>query len=534
MNKRKGFTLIELIIAISIGLMVMVIAYNILFIGIRGHSSTFRSFENQADIRYAIETTNNAIRFSTVGFMVTEDDFKPVVENGEIKELVKPWNYIGLGPDKKSIVHYKYVSIDGKTGYYKMDVLTHGLEDLIYDLKFTKPSETQEDKIIRYMLKVSNNRKSDTIATEVEAINALHIIDWGDAKKPAIALAYRTEETPEIHKKPVAAISMVLDTSGSMNWGMNGEGTTTTGINGNNPVRLSLLKNTLNDPNGGLFSIFKESDVYVSLVPFSYNANMPHSNYNSKDVNRIDLSSFYNVKISDEKNKLQTMVNALTADGATNTGDGMRRAYYQLKKFNENKSSYELNSKQQVKNYMVVLVDGVTTAGSANINIRRNGYGYFDNFLTSMEDLGIFYTNNRNLSGYGWLAGKHPSGYTYYLTNQKHSVGNGVSLDITYGEPYVQKIGEMIQGSKIIDQAFIIGYSNAKDRYGKFYELESVTNIARSFGITVGDNEANEKFINNDFVFVATDRESLREAFENIGGYINEELWQIDGPKLKP
>ena len=109
-----------------------------------------------------------------------------------------------------------------------------------------------------------------------------------------------------------------------------------------------------------------------------------------------------------------------------------------------------------------------------------------------------------------------------------------MSLDITYGEPYVQKIGEMIQGSKIIDQAFIIGYSNAKDRYGKFYELESVTNIARSFGITVGDNEANEKFINNDFVFVATDRESLREAFENIGGYINEELWQIDGPKLKP
>ena len=537
MDKKKGFTLIELIITMGIGLMVMMIAYNILFVGIKGHSKTLNSFEEQSDIRYAIETTNNAIRFSTVGFTITGDDFKPNIENGDVKGLVKPWSYIGLGSDNKSIVHYKYVPIDDKTGSYKMDVLAKGLDNLTYDLKFTKPKESQESKIIRYILKVNSNGKSETIATEVEAINALHIIDWGDAKNPSVALAYRTEETPEIHKKPVAAISMVLDTSGSMNWGMNGEGTT---IKISNPVRLNLLKNTLTDPTEGLFSIFKESDVFVSLVPFSTNANIPHKNYNNRFTKEV-ASKFYNVK--NEETTLENMVKELVADGGTNTGDGLRRAYYQLEKFNDAKNSvYNLSNNQKVKNYIIVLVDGVTTFGSANIYVSQITYGgvwYGKNpsfIIDSGENIGdAFYTTNNNLTGNpnklvegDYRVDSHPI---------PRPIGDGANLDSKYGEEYVKKIGQMIQNSKIVDQAFVIGYSNAtKIDNGKivYHELESLTNIARSLGITVEDNEAREKFKDNNFVFVATDKESLKEAFNNIGGYISEELWQIEGPKLKP
>ena len=532
MSRKKGFTLIELIMAIGIGLMVMVIAYNILFVGIKGHSNTLKSFEEQSDIRYAIETTNNAIRFSTVGFAVTGDDFKPTIENGDVKGLVKPWNYIGLGPDNKSIVHYKYVPIDDKTGYYRMDVLAKGLDNLTYDLKFTKPKESQESKIIRYILNVNSKGKSETIATEVEAINAIHIIDWGDAKNPSVAFAYRTEETPEIHKKPVAAISMVLDTSGSMNWGMNGEGTT---IKSSNPVRLNLLKNTLTDPTEGLFSIFKESDVFVSLVPFSTNANIPHKNYNNR-FTKEDASKFYNVK--NEKTTLENMVNELVADGGTNTGDGMRRAYYQLIKFNDEKNSvYNLSTNQKVKNYMIVLVDGVTTFGSANILVSQNTHngvwwGRNPSFIIdSEENIGdSFYTTNKNLAGNKLVEGN----YDVDPTPIPRPIGDGANLDTIYGEAYVQEIGQMIQNSKMIDQAFVIGYSNARNNKGVYYELESLTNIARSLGIKVENNEANEQFKNNEFVFVATDKKSLKKAFEDIGGYINEELWQIEGPKLKP
>ena len=531
MDKKKGFTLIELIISMGIGLIVMIIAYNILFVGIRGHSNTLKSFEEQSDIRYAIENTNNAIRFSTVGFAVTGDDFKPTIENGDVKGIVKPWNYIGLGPDKKSIVHYKYVPIDDKTGYYKMDVLAKGLDNLTYDLKFTKPEESQESKIIRYILNVNSKGKSETIATEVEAINALHIIDWGDAKNPSVALAYRTEETPEIHKKPVAAISMVLDTSGSMDRAMDGTTTSVSSLK-----RLSILKNTLNDQQDGLFSIFNESDVFVSLVPFSTNANIPHKNYNNRFTKEV-ASKFYNVK--NEKTTLENMLKELVADGGTNTGDGLRRAYYQLVDFNKDKNSkYGLDSNQKVKNYIIVLVDGVTTAGSANvIAIQRWSWfnswweGRFVSFIKDSNDINKDFYRTLDSGAYRLVNGNFPG------SKSRNPVGHGGELDTIYGEPYVQKIGQMIKNSKMIDQAFVIGYSNAtKIDNGKivYHELESLTNIARSLGITVGDNEASEKFKNNDFVFVATDKESLKEAFTNIGGYINEELWQIEGPKLKP
>lgn len=537
MNNRKGLTLIELIIAIAIGSIVITTAYNILFLGLKGHSSTFKSFQNQSDVRYAIEITNNAIKFSTVGFAVTKDDFKPKLNSsGNVEGLVKPWNYIGLGPDKKSIVHYKYEGIDDKTGKYKIIVLAKGLENLSYELKFDKVKENQEDKLIKYILKINNNGKEETITTEVEAINAIHVIDWGDAKKPAIALAYRTEETPEIHRKPIAAMSMVLDTSGSMKWGMNGQGTK---ITQDNPERLSLLKKTLTHENSGLFSILNESDVYISLIPFSNNANITKGNYvNVKDE---EAMKFHNVKLEDEKNILKKMVSSLTAEGGTNTGDGMRRAYHQLLKFNNEKydSPYNLNKNQEVKNYMIVLVDGVTTFGSRNVNYSSYSGYTINEFIKDERDiLGGYIMERTNRLGhktYSWTVDLR------YGNNRK-AIGHGSELDKSHGENYVREIGEMIQDAKLnskllIDQAFVIGYSNATKRInGKdvYYELESLTNIAKSLGIDVNLNEANEKFKDNEFVFVATDKDSLKEAFENIGGYIKEELWQIEGPRLNP
>lgn len=535
MNNRKGLTLIELILVIAIGSIAIAVVYNILFVGLRGHSKTLKSFEDQSEIRYAIETTNNSIRFATVGFIVTKDDFCPQIQNGEVKGLVKPWNYIGLSPDKKSIVHYKYVS-GGDKGSYKMEVLANGSEGVKYDLKFSKSKETQEDKIIRYILKFNNNGKSDGISTEVEALNALHVIDWGDANNPGIALAYRTDDTPEIHRKTIPAIAMVLDTSGSMNWGMDGKDTK---INDDNPVRLKLLINTLNDDQQGLFTILKDSGAYISLVPFSTTANIPNSNYSN--LRGIDVSKFYNA--NKDKNTLKKMVESLNAEGATNTGDGLRRGYYQLKKFNSNKGDYKLSHSQEVKNYMIVLVDGVTTAGSANIIVTKkshNGvwYGKDPCFIVDDGNIGdAFYTTNENLSD-NRLVGLKDYEYEefkYDLNPISRPIGDGVNLDTNYGEPYVALIGEMIQKSKNpeIDQCFVIGYSNARNKKGEYYELKSLTNIARSLGIKVGDNEANEQFKDNQFVFVATDKESLKKAFENIGGYINEELWQVEGPRLK-
>ena len=377
--------------------------------------------------------------------------------------------------------------------------------------------------MIKYILKVKNDGHENVISTEVEAINVLHIIDWGDAKKPAIALAYRTEETPEIYKKAVAAMSMVLDTSGSMKWNMDGGNPTSS-----KPSRISLLQNTLNENDKGLFSILDKSDVFISLIPFSNNANITKNNYNN--VTDEEAIKFHNVKVEDDKNKLKNMVNTLTADGGTNTGDGMRRGYHQLIKLNDEKrDKYSLNVNQEIKNYMIVLVDGVTTFGSRNVKVQYNWFPLYTVY-TAKE----FITDDKDiLDGYLMGEGTYKRVGPINEGDNRKAIGNGAELDENHGEAYVKKIGEEIQNTKLnykplIDQAFVIGYSN------KDSELQSLTNIATSLGIEVNSNEANEKFENNDFVFVATDKDSLEKAFENIGGYINEELWQIEGPRLNP
>lgn len=525
MTKKRGFTLIELILAIGIGIIVISLTYNILLVGIKGHSIAFKSFENQSEIRYTIETINNALRFATVGFAVTEDDFQPVEVNGDVEGLVKPWNYIGLGPDKKSIVHYKFVGTEDKKGHYEMEVLAKAFDNLSYNIKFTKPNNERGNKLIRYILEITNDGKREIMTTEVEAINALHVIDWGDAKKPAIALAYRTEETPEIKDKAVAAIAMVLDVSGSMNRDMQGKET----IN-DSKKRISILKNTLTDLNHGLFSILENSEAYISLIPFSTNANIPHNNYKTQII-KNSASDFYNIK---EKDKLINIVNDLVADGGTNTGDGLRRAYYQLKKFNEEKvKKYNLDNCKKIKKYIIVLVDGVTTLSSANVYVSLNSYsdwpyrvwyGKFDSFVFNDGNIGdTIYTTNDSLIGYNKLKNGNYPVQPYTLARP---VGDGAELDKNYGEEYVKRIGQMILSSKMIDQAFVIGYSELKS------ELGSVANIARALGIAVKENEENENFKNNDFVFIATNKDELKKAFSDIGGYIKEELWQVEGPRL--
>ncbi len=527
--RKRGFTLIELIVTIAIASVLMLVAYNILFTGLRGFSETRTSFEEQTDVRYAVEVTNNAVKFATAGFAVTEDDYKPVLTGGgDVTGLVKPWNYIGLSPGKDAIVHYVFKSDGTGGGTYDQQVLATAEPGSSYALIFKKETPAQTDKILKYTLTYTRGARTEAITTELEAINALHIIDWGDAAKPAVAIAYRTDETPEINKRPVASLAMVLDTSGSMAWGMNGQGTSTTGVTGSNPVRLSLLKNTLTDSSDGLFTVLEDAEAYVGLVPFSQNANIPHGNY--AYYGGYDPSKFYNTR--NDKATLSALVNLLNTGGATNTGDGLRRAYYQLKKFNSEKTSYGLQSDQPVKNYMVVLVDGVTTVGSARLAVYRDWWVYYGSFKR-------FITEDGNINN--TLFSSRSGSYYRVTMNQfngnigAYPAGHGSQLDETYGEPYVRAVGTMMaSGTPKIDQCFVIGYSNYKDAYGDYPELESVVNIAKALGIDVDASEADEKFINNEFVFIASDRESLKEAFDNIGGYINEALWQIEGPRLNP
>lgn len=97
-----------------------------------------------------------------------------------------------------------------------------------------------------------------------------------------------------------------------------------------------------------------EDNIDIKLVPFNTSAN------SSDDA----VYAFRNAKIY--TSALLTAVNNLSPGGGTNTGDGLRRAYWAL--YNHN---HEVGAGVRASNYLIVLVDGVTTFGSV---ITRNFY----------------------------------------------------------------------------------------------------------------------------------------------------------------
>ncbi|WP_350344540.1 prepilin-type N-terminal cleavage/methylation domain-containing protein [Proteinivorax tanatarense] len=515
MRDEKGVTLVEVVLATAIGLVLITVAYNMLFVGVKSHSTSVKIFEEQSDMRYAAETINNTLRFASVVFAVPEEQFAPDLDHrGRITGLAKPWNYIGLSPDGDALVHYEY---NDDTDSYIMNVLAQPEEDLTYQLNFSKSSEAQDDKLIKYFLRgFKDDLEKYEISTEVEALNALHVIDWGDESNMSVALAYRTEETPEIHQRPVAAMTMVLDTSGSMDWNLDGNRP-----RGQEKSRMQILKETLIR----MFSVMEDNggeNIYARLVPFHSNANSPHPNYGE------DPEKF--LKVQNDNVDWNSLINSLSADRGTNTGDGIRRGYHHLLDFNNNLGNYGLTDDTEVENYMVIMVDGVSTMASADVwEHWWHGYGYSDYIL---DDKNISY-NDRN----HWVRfpsqESNPSNRWNY--QGRWHIGDGGDL-CDLATDYVNQIGEDLIQAKdpaaedlgLDGNVFVIGFSNLDE------ELESVKDIAKAVGIEVAedDSDVENDFIDNDRVFIARDGDKLDEIFKNIAGYISEDLWQIEGPRI--
>lgn len=508
MKKKGGFTLLELVITISISTMVIATAFNVFFAGVKSQDMNSKEFDEQAEIRYSIQTINNSVRFSSVAFAVTEDDYKPQIdESGEVSGLAKPWNYIGLNEDKTSLVNYVFEGTK-----YKEYILAKAPEGTTYKISFIKDSYAQDDNLVRFILEGHNkNGEKFKINTELEALNSIHVIDWGDLNKRSIALAYRTEDTPEINKKPLAAMAMVLDNSGSMTLKVNGTGTSNL-TSPPNDSRIEILKRSLKKMVGDLK---KGENVYASLIPFSTNANIPHENFSNPPSNPSD----FRIIDKKENNDWNNLIDSLRAQNGTNTGDGMRRGYYQLLNFNNHID----NKDKTILNYMVIMVDGVTTMASADVFNNRDY---------------IFIVKNGNVSSTWYTDSPRNEVYTGKPQNKNVIIGKGNELD-TKASNYVYRIGEgLIQaknlpsGTKDLNlkgNVFVIGFSSKPD------DLRSVKDIAKAVGIKVEANnsDVDNDFKNNDRVFIAKSENDLEGVFTNIGGIIMEELWQVEGPRLK-
>ena len=326
---KRGFTLVEVIVAATLLTSVLTIAFSMMLTGIRAQKAGNEEAGLQTSARIVSETVNQVVRYSSAVFTIPVSSFRE-------DNLTEDWDYIGLSNDQTEIVRYT----SNGTGHDK-DVLVPAREGITYQLQFVKEDKDNGNKLLRFTIETLKNGVSSgriTIDTQLGALNSLQIIDRSTFDNPATAVAYRGDSRP---MAIVGAVSMVLDTSGSMKENVNGQETS-------DPVKekINILKH---DASALVDGFAQEDNVLLSIVPFSTSANGSYGFTSAK----LGTSS------------IKSQINNFEAIGGTNTGDGMRRAYYAIKTYNE-----QPGLSVTPKNYMIILVDGETTYAS-----KRNSSG---------------------------------------------------------------------------------------------------------------------------------------------------------------
>ena len=243
------------------------------------------------------------------------------------------------------------------------------------------------------------------LVTGIYDVNALQVVDRSYLNL-GNALAYRYDSRIGEASNAQAVVSMVLDRSGSMDDNMQGNSTSTTSAKRITKMKAEAVRL--------VEALSKNTNINISIIPFSSTANNPGDMLSANK----NLSS------------IKSTINALTASGGTNTGDAIRRGYYQIKNFNEK----EENKNRTNKNFMIILVDGVTTFASVN---------KVNEIVSTPIDQG----NNYTIDGYTY--GRHSTQYNsiyfYYDAGDTYNDGN---YDYTKYGSKTEKGSTSFQGNR--------------------------------------------------------------------------------------
>lgn len=446
MKEQSGFTLTELMVTIVLIGMVIGLAGIFFNFSFLSEKKVEDEYSLQASMRQASEVLNNSIRKSTVTFTLTEDVFDEAKKN--------KWNYFGV-EDGKKIVQYTW---NESAATHDKKVLLTAPEGMSYNLYFSQ--NTPNSKLIQFNLeciKEGDTGKKIAVETELSAMNSIAVDDGGSVDNPAAAIAYRSDPapTPEVittNEEVTIAIALVLDKSGSMADNMNGGSVT-----GSRPSRVSIMKNQANH----LIDQFATQNIVASIIPYANTANYP--------------GDMLNCKVTGNVTQLKHNINNISADGGTNTGDGLRRAYYKLKTYNT------ANPGKEIVNYIILLTDGNPT-----------------------------YRSSRSRSGDAMLTA---DGNCSYIDG----TGSESSSNMNYCMDYVETIGGMIASDPAIPvRTFVIGFSGVSSDVSRAHEIAA-------YCTGTGDNRKGTYFEANSEI-------ALESTLRSITTTILNETWHIYGP----
>jgi len=498
-NLKKGFTLLELIVVMTIIALIGGSVTSLLVFGYDVFGKANQDFQVQADMRLALENTNRMIRYANAMFAVPGTEY-----------LDAEWNYIGLNEDNTMIINYEWDSVNET---HIQTPMVGPYEGVTFNIGFYKEDNMEKDNSIQVYFEMYSNDgtvRRFNIQTGYEALNSLQVVDYGTELFPATALAYRSDDFHFENYLLKVNITLILDVSGSMNWKLNGDSTST----------LSLRRNyILKEKTRGLIESFAlntndDIEINIALVPFSTSGN--------------NVKVFRNVKT--EKAALLSDVDSLcngnyyNCSGGTNTGDGMRRAYYSLL----SKSQYEIDNMSttrdtKIKNYNIFLTDGDTTYRSI-FQFQTGSYN---------ESVCVRW-NKRGNSCLEWGTQEVPTYETQFFTDNGNITeststiytgpylgGNGSSTSTTNNN-YVAAIGAMLggvlpvnnyTGDELYVTNYIIGFTS------------SVSDSAINFIATSTDTPTER-------IYRASSGDDLALSFTEIQLSITNDTWHFLGPSL--
>lgn len=566
----SGLTLIELLLSLALVSFVIIISTNILMIGMRSQNLSVKEYAVQSEMRIAAEKTNEIVRYSKAVFAVP----KSFVSS---ESTMDPgWSYLMTSLDGRRIVTMEY---DEDLSKHVERTLVNESEGMFYYLSFDKTDTANNDTVISYRIylykKDQNGQKTDEkliYETTVETVNAIQIVDKGTKTSPSVALAFRNDgQTSGKGKNQIAYITIVIDVSNSMNLTPSGAGSTSSETTSSriSRVRTALFGDGTSNGKGIIQMFAKEENVFISLVPFANTANYPSPHANTDPTSKHPFYEAYN---SADANTLITSIKDLKADGhrtslygsgqgGTNTGDGLRRAYYLHESFRDRMRALgtPIDDKDQVHHYMMILVDGETTFETDMYQFTDSGYyiysgniekinnTWYQRFnwetrwtgskVSNFEDDGNIPVDTvsnynpavnplRRDNYYDGMINYWSGNYSYkyqgnivrYVRNNDNLVrpivsGNG-STTIN-NSSYINTIGRKIQGFE--DSAgiksYLIGYANGL-----------TTNI-NYIGNKIGTEDSN-RYVYNSSNF------NLDEIFRNIATDIMADFWIAAGPQI--
>lgn len=379
MRKKGAFTMVEMVIVLAILGFISAALVILLKTPIDTNVYSEKEFDVQSSLRTSSETINQLVRKSTAAFLLTVDSKT---------KFSRAWNYLVVENDEdhSSIVLYEW---DGKAHVKK--VLTEfGVDDVLFSINFEKtlhskeipvtssavtPTSIQGGNLLRFKIgaKDLTRNKDFEIVTELKPLNSYTIVDNSKMdysltppKKSANCLAFRLDRpNPDMEDEGYhhVAISFVLDTSGSMNRGLNGSGSPPY-----DQSRIYILKKVLNTFFENIYKQDREGIVDVRVYPTSAKMargrNEVRFEYTSDLLDNgapLPYDKYFNVKKRGVNffNGSGGLVKSINTESGTGIGDGLRFAFHGMKRYDDLRRSGDSGKSKRIKHYLFVLTDGI-------------------------------------------------------------------------------------------------------------------------------------------------------------------------------